>query len=184
MPKLPNEKRVGYKNLGLAEETIEQIISDARLDHYFALLVLSSAFVDASAAKLAANYLVSDVVPMLETKSLADLRTDYFAELMSMLVLNEINSRVAKDILQDLFGAQESPRSIATTRNLLQISDVTQLVSIVDEIISANPSVVAEYKGGKESSLQFLVGQGMKATRGSANPVLLAEAFKTAFKDK
>ena len=184
MPKLPNEKRVEYKNLGLSEEAVEQIISDVRLDEYFASLVLSSAFVDASAARLAANYLVSDIVPMLETKSLANLRTDHFAELMSMLVLNEINSRVAKDILQDLFGAQESPRSIATTRNLLQISDATRLVSIVDEIIKANPSVVTEYRGGKESSLQFLVGQGMKATRGSANPVLLAEAFKTALQAK
>ena len=45
-------------------------------------------------------------------------------------------------------------------------------------LIDSNPKVVEEYKAGKESSLQFLVGQGMKATRGSANPVLLLELLK------
>jgi aspartyl-tRNA(Asn)/glutamyl-tRNA(Gln) amidotransferase subunit B len=99
-----------------------------------------------------------------------------------MLKNNDINSRIAKDLLPELFGSNESPRTIATNRNLLQISDSSALESVVKEIIEANPSVAAEYKAGKETAIQFFVGQGMKATRGSANPAVLLEAFKEALK--
>jgi aspartyl-tRNA(Asn)/glutamyl-tRNA(Gln) amidotransferase subunit B len=97
-----------------------------------------------------------------------------------MLKSNDINSRIAKDLLPELFGGSDSPKAIATKRNLLQISDSAALEEVVGEIIKANPLVVAEYKAGKEASIQFFVGQGMKATRGSANPAMLLDAFKKA----
>jgi aspartyl-tRNA(Asn)/glutamyl-tRNA(Gln) amidotransferase subunit B len=82
-----------------------------------------------------------------------------------------------------LFSAEKSPREIATERNLLQISDASALEGIIKEIVEANPTVVAEYKAGKETAVQFFVGQGMKATKGSANPALLLESFKKALED-
>jgi aspartyl-tRNA(Asn)/glutamyl-tRNA(Gln) amidotransferase subunit B len=111
------------------------------------------------------------------------LKIEAFAELMNMLAANEINSRVAKDLLPELFSIDDMPRNLATKRNLLQISDTSAIDVVINEIISANPSVVAEYKAGKESSIQFFVGQGMKATRGSANPTLLLERFKNALEN-
>ena len=60
----------------------------------------------------------------------------------------------------------------------MQKSDEGALEAVVKEIISANEKVVTEYKAGKETSLQFLIGQGMKATKGSANPAVLSQVFK------
>jgi aspartyl-tRNA(Asn)/glutamyl-tRNA(Gln) amidotransferase subunit B len=180
MPLLPNNKRVFYQNLGLPNETIEQIITEIQLDFFLIKVLDIHTPVNPEIARLAANYLLSDVTPLLQSLSLADLKPESFAELMQMLSVSEINSRVAKDLLPELFSSSESPRQIAITRNLLQISDASVLFKVVAAIISANPSVVSEYKAGKESAIQFFVGQGMKATRGSANPQVLLEVIKSA----
>jgi aspartyl-tRNA(Asn)/glutamyl-tRNA(Gln) amidotransferase subunit B len=70
------------------------------------------------------------------------------------------------------------PKEIAEREGLLQQSDESALKVIVDQVIEQNENVVAEYKAGKEASLQFLVGQGMKISKGSANPGLLAKLLK------
>ncbi len=181
--KLPKEKRELYINLGLTSDAIELIISDKETDTFFAELTESNLLQGQEAVKLASNYLTSDLLALLSSDSslsLSKLPMEYFAELMSMLADKEINSRIAKDLLVELFSTEKSPRVMATERNLLQISDSSALEEIIGGIIDANPGVVAEYKAGKESSIQFFVGQGMKATRGSANPTLLLEAFKKA----
>jgi aspartyl-tRNA(Asn)/glutamyl-tRNA(Gln) amidotransferase subunit B len=186
MLKLPNEKRLQYQNLGLPSEAAELIISGKQTDEFFTELIDTSIGSDAAALKLAANYITSDITALLSTDStlsLKSLKTSYFAELMEMIVKGEINSRVAKDLLPKLFGGEKSPREIATELNLLQVSDASALESIVADIIAANPGPVAEYKSGKEATIQFFVGQGMKATRGSANPAVLLEAFKNALKN-
>ncbi|MBP6924089.1 MAG: Asp-tRNA(Asn)/Glu-tRNA(Gln) amidotransferase subunit GatB [Candidatus Pacebacteria bacterium] len=181
MPKLPNEKRILYKNLGLTSDAIELIISEKSTDTFFNSLLQTQIGTSTEALKLAANYLTSDLASLMDgggTFVLANLPAEHFAELVEMLQKGEINSRIAKDLLPELFGTVKGPRAIATERNLLQISDSSALESIVKEIIEANPTVVAEYKAGKEASIQFFVGLGMKATRGSANPGVLLEAFK------
>ena len=65
---------------------------------------------------------------------------------------------------------------------LIQKSDTAALTKMAQEVISANEKVVAEYKAGKEASLQFLVGQAMKISKGSGNPKLLADLFKEMLK--
>ena len=185
LPKLPKDKRVLYQDLGLPREAIELIILDRGTDDFFASLLETSIGKKQDALKLAANYLTSDILALIsaqEDLSIDALAPTVFAELIEMLLEGEINSRVAKDLLPELFGSDSSPRALASERNLLQVSDVSALADVVAEIIAAHPTVVAEYRAGKEASIQFLVGQGMKATRGSANPALLLEAFKEALK--
>ena len=70
-----------------------------------------------------------------------------------------------------------NPQDIAQEKGLLQKSDEGELTKIVEQILSENASVVDEYKGGKESSLQFLIGQGMKATKGAGNPQVFKKLF-------
>lgn len=70
-------------------------------------------------------------------------------------------------------GESGSPREIANKHGLLQKSDESALASIADLVIEQNPLVVNEYKNGKTTALQFLIGQGMKLSKGSANPGIL-----------
>lgn len=180
IPKLPSKKRVEYKNIGLTSNQIEVIISNEKIDNYFSKLV-NILKEDSASLKLAANYLTSDVLAELgdSADGLIVLKPDNFAELMIMTSTSLINSRIAKDLLKELLFIDGSPRKLAAERGLLQSSDPVQLQAFVDEVISENAPVVSEYYNGKESSIQYLIGQAMKKSKGSANPGTLASLFKS-----
>jgi aspartyl-tRNA(Asn)/glutamyl-tRNA(Gln) amidotransferase subunit B len=61
---------------------------------------------------------------------------------------------------------------------LKQISDTGALEKIIEDVIAANPKQVEQYRGGKTTVINFLVGQAMKATRGQANVAAVTELFK------
>ena len=180
VPKLPAEKRLEYQNLALPSDVIETIIQHPELDAFFASLV-DAATLSAAGYRLAANYLTSDVAALLSTgqASLSELSTAHFIELMQLLEEKKLGSRGAKDLLPELFGSAEGPLALATERNLLQVSDPAALKPIIREIISEHETVVEDYRNGKEAALQFLVGQGMKKTKGSADPAVLREQLLT-----
>jgi len=182
MPTLPNEKRLFYKNLGLPSNSLELLVADISLSQYYdqyVALVES----DKEMAVLGANYLLSDVVFNIgEGKQLDDLSVEHFVELMQLLSTKQIGSRVAKDLLVELFGSKETPLSLAQKGDLLQVSDKESLAPVIDKIIAENASIVAEYKSGKEASLKYLLGQGMKETKGSADPKMLETLLIKAMK--
>jgi len=175
MPILPNNKRVLYQDIGLPSNLVEVIIATKEVDTFFSGVVAHTT--EPKVVQSAANYLTSDVLSLTTdgTRALSDLRVDHFVELMSMLVEDKINSRVAKDLIVELFGSDTGPLELAQKHNLLQVSDTSSLLPMIQAVIAENPSVVEEYKGGKEASIQFLIGQGMKKSKGSANPAILKE---------
>lgn len=181
MPLLPAEKRLKYSYLGLPSSQIEIIIADQALDHVFTetVSIIGEAHQAVTAVNLA-NYLCSDIQSLLQSDQylISDLQLKFLAELMIMVSTGEINSRITKNLLPQLFGSTISPRELATKQGLLQESDPSALLPLVKQIITDHPAVVSEYTLGKESSLQFLVGQGMKASRGTADPVLLIALLK------
>jgi aspartyl-tRNA(Asn)/glutamyl-tRNA(Gln) amidotransferase subunit B len=176
LPELPSEKRAKYNDIGLAREQIEVIISDARVNVFFEN-VSAALSGDARLIKLAANYLTTDVLPLLQTSSTANMNVNSFCTLISMLGADEINSRIVKDVLPSVIFADIDVRAYISDKGLLQSSSDEILIPIVKAVITNNQKVVSEYVAGKESALQFLVGQGMKASKGSANPKVLAEIF-------
>lgn len=174
IPILPNNKRISYENLGLTSNTIETIIANQELDNYFSEVIEKSES-DSEIIKLSSNYLMTDLVPLVADGKykISDLNSGHFVELMTLLLENKIGSRVAKDILVELFNSSVGPEAIAKDRNLLQLSDLSSLEPIINDVINENKSVIEEYKAGKETALQFLIGQGMKKTKGAANPEIL-----------
>lgn len=173
MPKLPNEIRKTYRDIGLSLDTAELIMSDQSTLTFFTQL--TDLTEDKDLLKMAANYLTSDMAAVLETEncSLEDISSAYFVELMKLVLENKINSRTAKDLLKDLKIGSKSPLEIVEERGLLQVSDEAALKAMMLEVIAANASVADEYRSGKEAAANFLVGQGMKQSKGTANPELL-----------
>lgn len=180
LPELPSNKRLKYENLGLPSKQIELLISVKYIDSYFQYVYESLKDVNVEVIKLSANYLTSDVLAEIGTENLIkpEMSSEHFVELMLMVHKASINSRVAKDILKEIILNDASPNEIAQSRGLLQSSDPTALLPIVQEVIDENPTVVSEYLAGKEASLQFLIGQGMKKSRGTANPAILSDLIK------
>ena len=95
-----------------------------------------------------------------------------------MIMGGEVSSRGAKDILAIIIKEGGEPRQIAKERGLFQVNDEDAMGTIVDKVIVDNKNVFEEYKAGKEKALQFLVGQAMKESKGSANPGLLKKLFE------
>lgn len=179
LPELPWEKRERYaRDYGIKGEDIESYINDAELGKFFESV--ATLLGDKKNVALASNYITSDLLGLAQSVKhpmFDNLRPEAFAALMIMVGKDEISSRAAKDILKTLVEKGGDPREIAEREGLFQKSDTSELKAIAEKIISENEKVVAEYKAGKVASLQFLVGQGMKATKGSANPEMLKTVF-------
>lgn len=179
LPELPENKRLKYTDLGLTRDQSEVLVSNILLGDYFDMV--SERDESKGFSKMAANYLIADTLGYMQENNLTTLPSEFvdmFSKLISMILENKISSRVAKDLLPEVVFEGVDPEKVADERGLLQTSDTSTLEPMVLQILADNESVVLEYKAGKESALQFFVGQGMKASRGSADPGALAELFR------
>lgn len=179
MPTLPDEKRVKYKKLGLTIDQIEIVISQSNIDNFF-IRCANRAESDVEICRLIANYLITDLFPTIEsTEVFVTAHESEFVALMQLLIDGKINSRIAKDILVEVVIEGKDPLMLVTERGLMQSNSEDEMQKIVLAVIAQHPTVVAEYKAGKLTALQFLLGQGMKLSRGSANPKMLTDLLKS-----
>jgi aspartyl-tRNA(Asn)/glutamyl-tRNA(Gln) amidotransferase subunit B len=176
--RIPSQIRLKYANLGLPSKQIEVLIDNRELRQYLD----SAVAVRSEYAPIAANYLTSDVVGLLASGSLHDLpgtqeSISSFVELMDLVSTSGITSRVAKDILPEVLSGLSAKR-IVEERGLASNTDSDALLSLVREVIADNPQAVGEYRSGKMNAIQFLVGQGMKKSKGSSDPTTLRSLFE------
>ncbi len=184
LPELPWQKRERLqKEYGFVEHITEIYVNDPVLGKFFDEVVAFSKN-DHELITLASNYISSDIAALLKLNnwSLGKLDADSFLSLIKMVKAGELSSRGAKDILAIMYKEGGVPADIAKREGLMQKSDTEALKKIATEVIAANAKVVEEYKAGKAASLQFLIGQAMKASKGSANPGMLAQVFKELLK--
>lgn len=178
---LPDDLRAKYSAYGIPDNQIEILLTNNNLRLFFEQVLDTDGAVGPKFAKLAANYVSSDLLGILATKTDHELNFDHtgnFKKLVNMLIEGKIGSRVAKDMLPMVITEGIDPEVYANEKGLLQTSSLDDLQAIVDKVIEENPKVVEDYKSGKEASIQYLVGQGMKVTKGSANPGVLLEVLK------
>lgn len=177
LPELPWEKRERYINiLKLKPEQSDILVENYLFGDFFQEL-LPNIQDNESLLKLSVNYLLTDIAGYLakkvpgEISSISDIiSVSDYAELIKMISNTELSSRSGKDILELLLKGEKDPRRIAQQRDLFQKNDDNQLISLVEKVLNDNPSVVKDYKEGKEAALQYLIGQVMKEARGAANP--------------
>lgn len=94
-------------------------------------------------------------------------------EILSLLQLfakKRVSDKIAKEILDKLVLEKFDPEKYVIENNLEMITDTSELEIWCKEAVALNPVAVADYKKGEEKSLNFLVGQVMKKSKGKANP--------------
>jgi aspartyl-tRNA(Asn)/glutamyl-tRNA(Gln) amidotransferase subunit B len=178
LPELPWTRRARLVNeFGLRPEAADIFTNDLDLGSFFERVAV--ALKEKESAILASNFITSDLSGLLKNGAeLSSFKPEFFADVVKMFAAQEISSRGAKEVILLMAEDNRSPRQIAEGNGLLQKSDTASLEKIVDEVIAGNEKVVAEYRAGKAASLQFLIGQGMKLSKGSANPGVLKEVFE------
>lgn len=181
LPELPNERRKRLiKEYSLTKDITETLVQDLSIKKIFDDTTKLCAG-NKGQIQLAANYLTSDVLGMLARDSALSLEyitPQNLAKLVEMIQRGLVSSRGAKDVLAMLLQSGGNVEHIAMENNLLQQSDEKTIIAIVDQIIHDQAEVVQTFKEGKESSLQFLVGQAMKHSKGAANPQMLQRIFR------
>lgn len=107
--------------------------------------------------------------------------------LAKLVADNKISATNAKQIFIDFFNDefnQKSALEIAEDKNLLQISDESAIVAVVDEVLAdpASAQSIIDIKEGKDKAIGYLVGQVMKISKGQANPALAQKLIRERIK--
>ena len=185
LPELPEEKRKIFKEkYGLKDEQIEIFVRDVAMGKFFEAVCKHLAVKPPSGGltATAANYITSDLSGLMINGGISvdnlKINPEMFAKLVAMADKGEISSRAAKDVLKIIFEDGGDPEKIVKEKGLAQTSDDSFLKNIVEDVVKNNLAAVEEYKNGKENALQFLVGQGMKLSKGKANPGVLQKMLK------
>ncbi|HEY1495210.1 MAG TPA: Asp-tRNA(Asn)/Glu-tRNA(Gln) amidotransferase subunit GatB [Candidatus Solibacter sp.] len=178
MPELPARKRARFvEEFGLSDYDAEVLTATRAISEYF-----ETAAAAAGNAKAAANWVMGDLMAMLKAEgkeiSESPVSAANLGELVKMIGTGELSGKLAKEIFPKMFSTGEPAAAIMQREGLKQISDTGALEKIIDDVIAANPKQVEQFKGGKTTVINFLVGQAMKATRGQANVAVVTGLFK------
>ncbi|HEY5910773.1 MAG TPA: Asp-tRNA(Asn)/Glu-tRNA(Gln) amidotransferase subunit GatB [Verrucomicrobiae bacterium] len=103
-------------------------------------------------------------------------------ELVELVESGRISNKIAQEVFAETFATGEAPAAIVQKKGLAQVSDVSAIETLCDQVIAANPGPVADYRAGKAAALNFLKGQVMKLSRGKANPALAGEVLERRLK--
>lgn len=180
LPELPSEKRNRYsKDFGLKSGDIEVYINNKLAGKFFEDVVREVSGLGTEFVQTASNYITSDIIGMSkamgEEFAVGQLNPQSFAKIITMIKDGELSSRGAKDTLKAVFENGGDPKLVAEEKGLIQKNDVEEIKKLAQTILDENQNIVDEYKSGKDSRLQFFIGQGMKRTGGSVNPEKLKE---------
>lgn len=136
----------------------------------------------ASLVKLAVNYINTDLQSMIKFTDFGEkeilITPENFAEFITMIRSGDISSKIAKILLKEMFETGKDPSQVIEQAGLSQIKDEGEIEKAAKEAIESNQKAVQDYKQGKETALQFLVGQVMAKTKGRANPEKTRELLK------
>ncbi len=177
-PEFRTEKRKRYREeFGIPDYDIEIITASK----YMADLFEAAAAICGQPKKVS-NWLMGETLRLMKEREVEaeDLRfsPENLAKLITLTDAGTINSSVAKEVFEAMFEENADPEKYVEEKGLKNVNDEGALRKTVEEVIAANPQSVADYRGGKEKAIGFLVGQTMKAMKGKADPAAVNRMLK------
>ena len=103
-------------------------------------------------------------------------------ELVNLIESGKISGKQAKEVFAEMFATGKSAMAIVTEKGIEQLSDSAAIEALCDQVIAGNPKPVADFKAGNMASLNFLKGQVMKLSNGTANPAVAGEILERKLK--
>jgi len=136
--------------------------------------------------KTISNWVMDSVLRVIKDEKLdTELRItkwpcqpEHLGALVCLINEGKISGKIAKTVFDEMRRSGKTPEAIVNEQGLTQVRDEGALGAHIDQVLTANPNKVADYRAGRDKLLQFFVGQVMKATQGKANPQMLNELLK------
>ena len=171
IPMMPDERRKIYISRGVSEINTDKMINHREMSDFL------NGFIDTDLDfKTAVNLLLGDIASYLNknNKELKDtkLDEDKFYQLVTKVNNNELTSKNVKDIIYDILDRDISCNEIIKEKGISNITDDSEVLNIINKVISENNDSVEDYKSGHDRAIKFLMGQVMKASQGKVNPGL------------
>lgn len=178
LPELPDARQKRLMNdYSLSSYDASVITASKAMADYFDETVACQ--VD---AKSVANWLMGEVSKHLNTAGLdieaCPVTPAKLAGMIALIDKGTISGKIAKTVFEDMWSNGKDADTVVKEKGLVQISDASAIIAIVDSVIAANPQSVADFKAGKEKAIGFLVGQIMKQTKGRANPEMVNKLLR------
>lgn len=182
LPELPDAKRDRFEgDFGIKRADAELIAGDPATAAFFERAAEGLA---GKAAQVVANLIVNEMAGYLKAAgtSLEDsgIAPAQVASLAKLLAEDAISSNQAHEVFEAMAQSGDDPEKIVDERGMRQVSDAGALQPIVDQVLANCPDQARQYRDGNQKVIGFLVGQCMKASRGSGNPKLFNELLRAS----
>ncbi len=180
LPELPAAKQARFEaHYGLSAYDANLLTESRERGEYFEEAAVTLSLTQ---AKVVANWMLTDLAHLFAEHGgdfgTARIRPSHLRALLELLEGGTISTKIARQVLDEVFRTGEEPRVVVERLGLTQIGGGGELDAIVQRVIDANLRAVDDYHSGKEAALKFLVGQAMKESRGRANPGALQELLQ------
>lgn len=182
LPELPDQKKTRFvADFGLSAYDASVLVAE-RESAVFYETVLDKLGNRARDGKMAANWVINELFGRLNKEGRDITGSPVSAEQLSGIIdlIGEgtISGKIAKDLFEIVWQEGGDPRALVESRGMKQVTDLSAIEKVVDDIIAANPDKAAQVKD-KPQSLGWFVGQVMKASGGKANPQSVNELLKS-----
>ncbi len=182
LPELPDQKRARFvAELGLSPYDAGVLVAERESADFYET-VLGKLKNRARDGKVAANWVINELFGRLnkEGRTIGDspVAAGQLGAIIDLIGESTISGKIAKDLFEIVWQEGGDPREIVEARGMKQVTDLSAIEKVVDEIIAANPDKVAQAKA-KPQALGWFVGQVMKSSGGKANPQAVNDLLKS-----
>ena len=180
LPELPDDKKARFiREYGLSAYDADVLIAERDTAEYFE--AVAGRHGDGRDAKLAANWVINELAGRLnkEGKGIANspVSEAQLGTILDLIGDGTISGKIAKDVFEIVWSEGGDPRTIVEQRGLKQVTDLSAIEKIVDDIVAKNPDKVADARSNPKA-IGWFVGQVMKASGGKANPQAVNDLLK------
>ena len=182
VPELPKAKRARFiEQYHVSPYDAAVLANDLELAKYF-----EAAAKGTKKPKNIANWILNDLQNALgaagkEIKE-CPVPPEALDELVNLIDSGKISGKQGKEVFTEMFARGKSSAAIVKEKGIEQLSDVSAIEELCDQVIAANPKTVADFRAGNTASLNFLKGQVIKLSKGKANPQLAGEILQKKMK--
>jgi aspartyl-tRNA(Asn)/glutamyl-tRNA(Gln) amidotransferase subunit B len=182
VPELPKAKRARFvEQYRVSPYDAAVLANDLELARYF-----EAAAKGAKKPKNVANWILNDLQNALSAAgkgiSQCPIPPEALDEFVNLIDSGKISSKQGKDVFAEMFATGKTAAAIVKEKGIEQLSDVSAIERLCDEVIAANPKPVADFRAENVASLNFLKGQVIKLSKGKANPQVVGEILERKLK--
>ena len=179
MPELPNEKKIRLMEVyKLSEYDSSLLAADKDLANFFEEVTKES-----NSPKLSANWIMGEFLAELNKENLNIIESKVSAKQLGVLIRriedSTISGKIAKEVFEKMWASSKDTDDIISEQGLQQVTDLSEIEKMVEEVINKNPDQLEKYLSGKDRLFGFFVGQVMKASQGKANPKQVNDILKS-----